>query len=128
MIRSIKMNNYGEKILRSVMFVKWKIASRPCRKHFVYSITANGIRKSEILTKYKKIKQWQSPSHPWSAIPYRKKGYFTTVKCLVMINSLPVRHRVEVRTWSYHAPSVNYIWPNSFKKLSHSLQLLQIKK
>lgn len=56
-MRSIKMNNYGEKILRSVMFVKWKIASRPCQKHFVYSITANGIRKSEILTKYKKIKQ-----------------------------------------------------------------------
>lgn len=51
------MNNYGGKILRSVMFVKWKIASRPCRKHFVYSITANGIRKSEILTKYKEIKQ-----------------------------------------------------------------------
>lgn len=45
-----------------------------------------------------------------------------------MINSLPGRHRVEVRTWSYHAPSVNYIWPNSFTKLSHSLQLLQIKK
>lgn len=57
MIRSIKMNNYGEKILRSVMFVKWKIASRPCRKNFVYSITTKGIRKSEILTKYKKIKQ-----------------------------------------------------------------------
>lgn len=31
----------------------------------------------------------------------QKKGYFTTVKCLVMINSLPGRHRVEVRTWSY---------------------------
>lgn len=50
------MNNYGEKILRLVMFVKWKIVFCLCWKYFVYFIIVNGIRKSEIFIKYKKIK------------------------------------------------------------------------
>lgn len=58
------MKNYY--LLRSVMFVI-QMYGKLSLVHVgrISSIqTVKGIKKGEILTKYKKIKQWQSPNHP----------------------------------------------------------------